>query len=150
MKIESPRFGPLEVDQDKIIEFPKGLPGFEHCKRFSLFHDDVGQPIVFTLQSLDDPDVALPLTDPAQLGFHYELTLDDDDVEMLELGGAEDVAVAVILRRAEDAEPRDGAANGGISANLMAPLVINTRKRRAIQQLIGRRGFDVTFRSNAQ
>lgn len=150
MKIESPRFGPLEVDQDKIIEFPKGLPGFEHCKRFSLFHDEAGQPIVFTLQSLDDPDVTLPLTDPAQLGFHYELTLEDRDVEMLEIGAAEDVAVAVILRRAEGAEPRDGSASGGISANLMAPLVINTRKRRGIQQLIGKRGFDVTFRSTAQ
>lgn len=150
MKIESPRFGPLEVDQDKIIEFPKGLPGFEHCKRFSLFHDEVGQPIVFTLQSLDDPDVALPLTDPAQLGFHYELTLEDGDVKMLEPGAAEDVAVAVILHRPESAAPRDGSANGGITANLMAPLVINTRKRRGIQQLIGRRGFDVTFRSNAQ
>lgn len=150
MKIESPRFGPLEVDQDKIIEFPKGLPGFEHCKRFSLFHDEAGQPIVFTLQSLDDPDVTLPLTDPAQLGFHYELTLEDRDVEMLEIGAAEDVAVAVILRRAEGAEPRDGSASGSISANLMAPLVINTRKRRGIQQLIGKRGFDVTFRSTAQ
>lgn len=150
MKIESPRFGPLEVDQDKIIEFPKGLPGFEHCKRFSLFHDEAGQPIVFTLQSLDDPDVALPLTDPARLGFHYELTLEDRDVETLELGAAEDVAVAVVLRRAEGSEPRGASANGGITANLMAPLVINTRKRRGIQQLIGRRGFDVTFHSKAQ
>jgi len=150
MKIESPRFGALEVDQDKIIEFPSGLPGFEHCKRFSLFHEEVGQPIVFTLQCLDDPAVALPVTDPARLGFHYELTLEDRDVEMLELGAAEDVAVAVILHRAEGDAPREGAAQGGISANLMAPLVINTRQRRGVQQLIGRRGFDVTFRSIAQ
>lgn len=145
MKVDSPRFGPLEVDQDKVIEFPDGLPGFEHCKRFSLFHEAGGQPIVYTLQSLDDPEVALPVADPAQFGFHYELTLEDRDVAMLEVGSADDVAVAVVLRR--DAAAAADAGAGAISANVMAPLVINTRTRRGKQQPISKLGFDVTFRT---
>ncbi|MGB0128117.1 MAG: flagellar assembly protein FliW [Rhodocyclaceae bacterium] len=144
MKVDSPRFGPLEVEQDDVIEFPEGLPGFEHCKRFSLFHEAGGQPIVYTLQSLDDPEVALPVADPAQFGFHYELTLEDSDVAMLEVGSADDVAVAVVLRRNGCA---DDAGAGAISANVMAPLVINTRTRRGKQQPISKLGFDVTFRT---
>jgi flagellar assembly factor FliW len=144
MKVDSPRFGPLEVEQDDVIEFPEGLPGFEHCKRFSLFHEAGGQPIVYTLQSLDDPEVALPVADPAQFGFHYELTLEDSDVAMLEVGSADDVAVAVVLRRNGGA---DDAGAGAISANVMAPLVINTRTRRGKQQPISKLGFDVTFRT---
>jgi flagellar assembly factor FliW len=143
MKVDSPRFGPLEVDQDKVIEFPAGLPGFEHCKRFSLFHEAGGQPIVYTLQSLDDADVALPVADPAQFGFHYELTLEDTDVAMLEVDSADEVAVAVVLRRGG----ADEAGAGAITANVMAPLVINTRTRRGMQQPISKLGFDVTFRT---
>ncbi len=141
MKIDSPHFGALEIDAAKVIEFPQGLPGFEHCRRFSLFHDDGAQPIVFTLQSLDEPDVALSIADPTRFGLHYELTLSDEDASALQLGAPEEVAVAVVVHRATDAEP-----NKKISANLMAPLVINTRERRGLQQVIARSGFDITLK----
>jgi flagellar assembly factor FliW len=150
MKIESPRFGALEVDQEKIIEFPAGLPGLEHCTRFSLFHEDGSEPVVFTLQSLDDPELALPIADPVRFGFHYELTLADEDVALLQLDSAEDAAVAVILRHADAQSPHRRASDPKVSANVMAPLVINTRQRRGMQQMMGKVGFDVTFRPVAQ
>ena len=62
MKIESPRFGTLEVEPSRIIEFPKGLVGFENCRRFSLFHAEGGEPTYFILQSLDDPAIAFHMT----------------------------------------------------------------------------------------
>lgn len=144
MKINTPHFGPLDVDDEKVIEFPRGLPGFEHCRRFSLHHEEGAQPIVFTLQSLDEPEFALSIADPARFGLHYELTLSEGDTSQLHLGASEDVAVAVVLNRASAA----GAA-GRISANLMAPLVINTRERRGLQQVIARTGFDITLKSAA-
>lgn len=145
MKIDSPRLGLLEVDSGKIIEFPRGIPGFEHCKRFALFHEEGSEPVVYTLQSLDDPEVALPITDPAQLGFRYELTLEDDDVRALRLGSREDAAVAVVLRRNDDVQMRR-AGDPRLSANLTAPLVINMRERRGVQQIIARMGCELTFR----
>lgn len=143
MRIDSPHFGALEIDAAKVIEFPKGLPGFEHCRRFTLFHEDSAEPIVFTLQSLDEPDVALSIADPTRFGLHYELTLSDEDTSALRLGAPEEVAVAVVLHRAADAVT---AASSSISANLMAPLVINTRERRGLQQVIARTGFDITLK----
>jgi flagellar assembly factor FliW len=145
MKVDSARFGSLEVEDDKVIEFPNGLPGFEHCKRFSLFHEENGhRPIVYTLQSLDDPAVALPITDPANFGFRYELTLEDPDVDLLDLQSTEEATVAVVLHRT-DANPRSRSADARVSANLLAPLVINTRTRRGLQQLIPKVGVDVTI-----
>ena len=141
MKINTPHFGPLDVDDSKVIEFPKGLPGFEHCKRFSLHHEDSAQPIVFTLQSLDEPEFALSIADPARFGLHYELTLSESDTSELQLGATEDVAVAVVLNRAAAS-----SIKGKIGANLMAPLIINTRERRGLQQLIARGGFDITLK----
>ena len=101
--------------------------------------------MVYTLQSLDDPEVALPITDPAQLGFRYELMLEDDDVRALRLGSREDAAVAVVLRRNDDAQMRR-ATDPKLSANLTAPLVINMRERRGVQQIIARMGCELTFR----
>ena len=40
MKVETYLFGAVEVDPAKIIEFPKGLVGFEQNKRFMLVHED--------------------------------------------------------------------------------------------------------------
>ena len=37
MKIDSPRFGTLQVAPDRIIEFPCGIPGFEDLRRFPRF-----------------------------------------------------------------------------------------------------------------
>lgn len=149
MKVDSARFGSLEVEDEKVIEFPKGLPGFEHCRRFSLFHEDSSRrPIVYTLQSLDDPAVALPIADPADLGFRYELTLEDTDVDLLDLHSTEDATVAVVLHRGEAGEEQ-GIGGIGVGANLLAPLVINTRSRRALQQRIAKVGVDVTIHPTA-
>lgn len=140
MIIDSLHFGTLEIDPARSIEFPLGLPGFEQCRRFSLFHEaGSAQPIVHSLQSLDDPALVFSVADPGLFGFHYQLTLSDEESRLLGVESPEDLAVAVILRRAE------GAASP-VSANLMAPLVINLRTRRALQQVIARTGFDVSFR----
>lgn len=144
MKIESPQFGALEIDPAKTIEFPRGLPGFEQCHRFSLLHEAGGaSPIVYTMQSLDDPAVAFSISDPALFGFHYQLTLSDEEATLIQLRSPDEAAVAVILRRSGTPGAAPGAA---VSANVMAPLIINTRTRRALQQVIARVGFDVTFR----
>lgn len=68
MKFTLPCFGSeqVEIEPESIITFPAGLPGFEGCIRFKMFHE-VGKLTVLWLQSLDDPAVAFSLGDPALL-----------------------------------------------------------------------------------
>ncbi len=127
MKIESPRFGTLEVEPSKIIEFPHGLPGFEDCRRFTLFHPEGEDPKYFILQSLDDPAVAFFLADPARFGFSYEISLSDEESKTLQLIDPAEMAVAVILTKPDD--------DGALSANLNAPLVLNLAAKRGIQHV---------------
>jgi len=127
MKIESPRFGTLEVEPSKIIEFPHGIPGFEDCRRFTLFHPEGEDPKYFILQSLDDPAVAFFLADPARFGFSYEISLSDEESKTLQLTDPAEMAVAVILTKPDD--------DGALSANLNAPLVLNLAARRGIQHV---------------
>ena len=146
MKIESPRFGSLEVNSDKLIEFPAGLPGFEECKQFTLL--ELGEEKssgVGILQCVDRPEIAFSVAEPDQFGLHYEFALTAEEEQTLRVTRIEDVAVFLILRR------DDAGASGTelpVKANLMAPLVINALERIGIQKIIGRVGCDVTLRAD--
>lgn len=91
MKIESPMLGAVEVSDDKLIEFPAGLPGFEHCRRFALVHEEGGGSTVFQLQSADDPEVSFSVTGPEQFGITYEFALSDEEVATLQLADRKSV-----------------------------------------------------------
>ncbi|GAA5171278.1 flagellar assembly protein FliW [Viridibacterium curvum] len=145
MRIESPRFGSLEVDAEKLISFPAGLPGFEDCKRFTLLEMEITSgPGIGVLQSVEHPEIAFSVAEPDQFGLHYEFALSEDEEALLRISRSEDVAVLLILRRNEgpDSEPP-------VKANLMAPLVINMANRTGLQKVIGRVGCDVTLRPAA-
>ncbi len=138
MKIDSPRFGTLEVEPSKIIEFPRGLLGFEQCRRFTLFHPESegGQPPnYFILQSLDDVALAFHLADPARFGFSYEISLTDDEIADLQLADPADAAVVVILSKT--------AADAPVRANLNAPLIINLAARRGLQHVFAQLDYQV-------
>lgn len=136
MKIDSPRFGALEIAPDRIIEFPNGLPGFEQMHRFSVFHPEgEAQPNYHILQSLDDASVAFHIADPARLGFDYEIALSDEDAAILKLKDAADVAVAVMLIKDD--------AGGALRANVQAPLIMNTRSRLGLQHVFSKLNYEV-------
>jgi reactive intermediate/imine deaminase len=133
MKIDSLRFGSLEVSPDQVIEFPAGLAGFENLRRYSLFHaEGTGSlPNFFILQSLDDAAVAFNIADPARFGCDYQIALSDEQCEAIGLADPADAVVAVMLIK-------DLAAGLPMSAGIYAPLIINTRTRRGLQVQIPR------------
>lgn len=133
MKIDSLRFGSLEVAPDHVIEFPVGLAGFENLHRYSFFHTEGlgGVPNFFIMQSLDDPAVAFHIADPARFGCDYQIALSDEQSELLGLTDPADAVVGVMLIK-------DISAGMPLSAGIYAPLVINTRTRRGLQVEIPR------------
>jgi flagellar assembly factor FliW len=137
MQVETYLFGAVEVSPEKVISFPNGLVGFEDSKRFMLVHEDAaGEAASYTLQSLDDPNLAFQIVDPTTLGFNYELALSDAENALLLSPASEDVAVMQVLFRKEEG----GTAE--ICPSLRAPLVINTRARVGLQKVME------TFRPN--
>lgn len=147
MKIDSPRFGSLEVDSDKLIEFPAGLPGFENCKRFTLIEIADRPQQIAVLQSVDQAELAFSVTTPDLLGLQYEFSLSAEEESLLGNPRVEDVAVLLILRREEEGELQRRAGDAPLRANLTAPLVINGANRRGLQKVIARLGCEVTMRS---
>lgn len=140
MNIDNPNAGTIEVAPDRIIEFPRGLPGFEDLHRYSLFHPETTgeeQPRYFILQSLDDPAVAFNIADPALFGFNYEIKLSDEESAALDLADPSEAAVVVMLVK------DDTAGAGQLRANLKAPLILNVRARRGIQHVFSNLDYQV-------
>lgn len=130
MKIDIERLGlkDVSIDPETLFTFPKGIAGFEDCKRFKLFHEE-GKPTVFWLQSVDDTDLSFPIVAPESLDIEYQIELSDADCEMLELKNAEEATVVVIVYRNE-------AEGGRIAANARSPVILNTNSRKGMQKIL--------------
>jgi flagellar assembly factor FliW len=141
MKINSTRFGTHEIDPESILTFPQGIPGFENCTRFKLFHEDKAQPVVHWLQSIDDPNVSFSVVDPAKFGLNYEITLTDEEVKQLSVENTGDIAVMLIAYK-----PQAGTAGANVSANINGPILLNTRTRLGMQKVLVGLEADVTLK----
>ncbi len=120
MKVVSRRFGTYEIPEKKIITFPEGILGFEDEKKYVILEDGADSPFKW-LHAVDDPDLAFIIIDPRLFYPSYEIVLSKDDGEKLSLQNPEDAAVYVIV-----VIPEDPAQ---MTANLQAPLVINSQNR---------------------
>ena len=127
MKIETTRFGTVEVPEEKIISMQHGLLGFQDKKRFCIFQHKEGSPF-FWYQSLDDPALAFVVTNPWLFEPDYHLdtgpAIDamgwDGEPDKLPL----ECYVIVTIPR---------GMPGRMTANLIGPIVLNTERREAVQ-----------------
>lgn len=126
MQIVTPQFGPLDIDESTVITFPDGVPGFEDCTRYKLLHDDVPNPKVLWLQSLDDTSLVFSVVDATLLGLNYQLTLTEEEGAKLGSGVPEDIVLLLTLAKDQFA--------GKVKPNTFSPIVLNTATRRAIQK----------------
>jgi len=113
--LHSSRFGVLEIPDEAVIEFPSGLIGLGGT-RYALLARNEDSAFVW-LHSLDDPDLAVPVTNPFRFFTAFEVELDDNEADRIGLTDADDTAVYVTVRSAEALED--------FSANLYAPILIS-------------------------
>lgn len=129
MRFESPRFGTIEVDEEKILHFPRGLPGFPGCTEFIVMDHDKETPLKW-LQCVDRPEVAFLVVEPEQILLSYGLEIPEPVLAFLGwrkgTGDPRDVVVFVILTV-------DGE---NLTANLRAPVLVNVENRRAHQMIL--------------
>ena len=114
LTFDSSRFGPLKVDASAVIEFPAGLIGLGGL-RYALIATDADAPFAW-LHSVDDPDVALPVTNP---WLHYrDYTVDLSDADSARIGADDPSQVDVWVTVRAGSDPAD------FSCNLRAPIVV--------------------------
>ncbi len=117
----------LQVEDRDIISFPQGLVGCPEWKRFVVLEDPDEAPIGM-LQCLDDLKVSFLVTDPSCVFTNYKVELPPEEARALELEEDNDGRVLCILSVKENP--------ARITANLLGPIVINTRNRSARQVVL--------------
>jgi flagellar assembly factor FliW len=111
LTVESSRFGSFEIESTAAIEFPSGLIGLGGS-RFALVSAD-SEGAFHWLHSLEDPSLALPVTNPWLFFSDYVVDLSDADTGRVATDSP-DVWVTV----------RTGSEPGDFSANLRAPILV--------------------------
>ncbi|TYQ15018.1 UNVERIFIED_CONTAM: flagellar assembly factor FliW [Acetivibrio alkalicellulosi] len=128
MLFNTKHFGKIEIDQNKIIEFKDGIPGFEDQKRFIVLHDgDENSPFRW-MQSIDNTDLAFAVVNPMFIVADYDGEIPYEAIKTLEIERIEDIMVLSILVVTEEVEK--------ISMNLKAPIIINTKNNRGMQVVL--------------
>lgn len=113
--LNSTRFGEVEIPEEAVIEFPHGLIGLGGTRYTLLARGD--DAAFVWLHSLDDPALALPLTDPWRFFDSYEVEIADEEAARLGIASTDETSVYVTVRAAESLED--------FSANLRAPILVS-------------------------
>lgn len=128
MKLLTKNFGEVEISEDKILNFPQGLIAFQDFKRFSLIlNTDKDNPLHW-LQCIDKPEVSFVVINPFLFQKDYEFDISPEDKRVLEIEDEKDVAVFSIVVVPESIKD--------ITANLLAPVVININKKKGKQVVL--------------
>ncbi len=135
MKIQTRKFGEIEIDENKILTMPEGLPGFDGFERFVLIEDPKTAPFCW-LQSSEEPNLALAVMSPFLFKSDYEIDL-KGFISDRGWEGAEtkDLLVYVVINISK------GEKDNKITANLIGPIIINLKNNEAIQVVLANSSY---------
>ncbi|WP_327008712.1 flagellar assembly protein FliW [Dactylosporangium sp. NBC_01737] len=126
--------GHQETTTLPVIDFVAPMPGFPDDRRFVLVRlEDTG--MLYALTSVDSAGLRFLVVPPAQFFPDYAPEIDDDALGALGAGDETDLLVLLVVTAGDGVEDA--------TVNLMAPIVLDQRSRRAVQLVLSRSGLSV-------
>lgn len=142
--LESSRFGSIEVPNAIKITLPQGMIGFPQHTEYVLLKQREDSVFLW-LHSTTDPSLAFPVVLPWAFHWEYEVKLDDEDLEAIDVVNASQISILCVVNVGSDV--RKG------TINLFSPIVINNDARVAKQVINTADGYstrDPLFKSAEQ
>jgi len=127
IKVNTLRFGELEVEESDIVTMDEGILGFPEFHRYVLTSNADQAPFMW-LQSVDDPELAFVVVDPFLFFPGYQVVTKSDEIRPLGLKSIEDATILTIV--VIPLNPMD------ITTNLRGPLIINPENNKAKQLVL--------------
>jgi flagellar assembly factor FliW len=135
MILNTKHFGQIDIDDKGIIDFPKGLPGFEDVRKFVLLTNNEEDSIFMWLQSVDNQDLAFVVIDPKHIKEDYEVDVHEEEVEELQLSEESETIILSIVVVPEDLM--------NMTANLKAPIIINNSNKKGKQVVLDCKDYHI-------
>ena len=122
-----------DTESTAELTFRRGLPGFPGERHFTLVRWGDDDSPYSVLVDLESPELRFLVAPPSIFFPSYEVDLDDATVSNLDLRAAEEALLLIIISATDRAETA--------TANLLGPLVINTRTRQGVQAILAESGY---------
>lgn len=139
MQVKTKWFGTIEIGDEKIITFEKGLIGLDEYKRFTIVYNTEKSDTrtIMWLQSLEDESLALPVMDPELVMDNYDPVVEDQ--LLLTLG---DIKTAELIVLVTLTVPYDITK---MTCNMKAPIIINADNLKACQIIADNEEYKIKF-----
>jgi flagellar assembly factor FliW len=134
MNINTKFLGNIEIEEKNILRFEHGLPGFNTLHDFALLPVEEN-PALSYLQSMQETNVCFILMNPFLIIEDYEINISEESVANLEIEKPEDTCLYSTLTITENIKD--------ITANLAAPIIINTVNNKAVQEVLNDSRYDI-------
>ena len=130
MLINTSRFGPVDVDETRIITFTKGVLGFPKYRQYVLI--EAGQDSSFWwLQSIELPELAFVVTDPSLFVPTYRVPIRKEQLDEMGIESLDEAQVFIVVNKHGDT----------LTGNLQGPLVIHVGRRLGEQFVLNDRRY---------
>lgn len=139
MKITTRVFGEIDIAEDRILHFPGGIIGFPEMTEFALIHDSEkeSKTAVRWLQSMQEPEFAMPVMDPLAVVPDYNPQVEDELLKPIGELDPDSVLVLVTMSVPKDIK--------NMTVNLQAPIVINADEKKACQIIVDTDKYPIRF-----
>ncbi len=132
-KIQTSRFGEIEIDENRVIDFQEGILGFPRQKAYIIVENSKDSPF-FWLQSMEVPELAFVLTNPFSFKKDYLQSLSSEELSLFK-EDEENRFVVFSIVTVPAGHPEKA------TTNLLGPLVIDTKTRSGKQVILPNSGY---------
>jgi flagellar assembly factor FliW len=137
MEVNTRIFGTINIEEEKLIHFVHGIIGFPELTDFALIHDSEKEGGIRWLQSMQEPQFALPVVNPLDVIEDYDPQVEDELLKPLGDLSPEDMLVLVTVTVPSDLTK--------MSINLRGPIIINAENKKACQIIVEGEEYPVKY-----
>ena len=138
VKINTTRFGEVEVNKNAIFDFVAPIIGFSDLKSYTIIDYKPDSHFKW-LQSTEEEDLAFPITLCSFFGINYQFDIPDEEAEKLGIETPDEVFVCNIAN-IPTSNPQ------GATINMLAPIIINLTNKKAMQLVLKNTEFEVRYK----
>ena len=133
-KIQTSRFGDIDVGPEHFIAFRDGMIGFPHLKQYVLVESS-SMPVLLWLQSTENPAVAFPVIEPWFFKKDYKPVAGEAERVCIQLEPGDKTKMFVVITIPPDMSR--------MTVNMKAPIFINLDKGTAVQLVLADKNYEV-------
>lgn len=137
MNIKTTKFGEISIDENLIFDFKEPIIGYDNLKQYVLVEHSDNSAFKW-LQSIEDPDLAFPVTSPAFFDIDYQFEIPTEKAEKIDLNSVESL-ISLNIVTIPSTNPRKA------TINLLAPIIINAANKKGMQIILSNSNYPVKY-----